>query len=73
MKDSVVAIQSEKNKLVATMKVIMMAIGKTPILGSVSKCNRKAIVCKLELDAGKKNAKKIKEYVGNMEQDFVAY
>ena len=42
VKDFMMALQSEINKLATMVKVIMMAMGKTPIMGGASNCKGKA-------------------------------
>ena len=41
VKDSIVVLQYEINKLATTVKVIMMAMGKTFIVGDALKCKGK--------------------------------
>ena len=44
VKDFIEALQSKVNKLVATMRVIMMAMEKTPIIGDTPECKGKSKV-----------------------------
>ena len=71
VKNSIVALQSKVNELITMMKVIMMTVGKTSIVGSALKCKGKEEVLELELDARERNAQKDEEYVGYMESDVV--
>ena len=52
----VVAIRSKVNELVAMLKVIMMAMGKTLIMGNALECKGKEKIPKLRLDVGERNA-----------------
>ena len=56
VKDSIAALRIEGNELVATMEVIMMAMGKTPILGDTLECKRKEKVLEPNPGVGKRNA-----------------
>ena len=51
--------------------MIMMAMGKTLIMGDASKCKVKEKVLEPKPNAGEKNAQKDEECVSNMEQDVV--
>ena len=53
------------------MKVIMMAMRKTLIVGSALECKGKEVF-KLGLDVRERNAQKDEEYVGYMEPNVVA-
>ena len=66
VKDSIATLWIEVSELAATMKVIMMAIGKTPIVSDALKCKGKEKVLEPRLNAKEKNAQKIKKCVDNM-------
>ena len=56
VKDSIVALWTEVSKLATTMKVILMAMRKTPILGDTSESKGKEKVLEPKLEVGKWNA-----------------
>ena len=56
VKDSIAAFQSGVNKLAATEKVTMMALGKSPQECGASKCYGKEKVSKPRPNAGERNA-----------------
>ena len=56
VKDLITSLWTEVNELAATMKVIMMAMGKTPIFCDTSECKGKDKVLEHKLDVGKRNA-----------------
>ena len=71
MKGDITALRSEVNKLAATVKVIMMALGKGLLEGGSSERKDKEKVLKPKPDAKERNAQKT-EVVGKMEQNVVA-
>ena len=56
VKDTIAALRSKVNELAATMKVIMMALGKSLEEGGASKQKGKVRVLKPRSYAGEKNA-----------------
>ena len=41
VKDSIITLRSEVNELATTMKVIIMTMGKTPVVGRALECKGK--------------------------------
>ena len=71
VKDSIVALRFEANELVTTMKVIMMAMGKTLIVGCASEYKGKDKVPKPKPNMRDKNAQKDEECVNNMVASYI--
>ena len=67
VKDSIGALRTEVSELAATMKVIMMALGKTPTPGDTSELRGKDEVPEPKPDAGKGKARMGEEDVGKNE------
>ena len=67
VKNSIANFQASINELAATMKVIMMALGKSPQEGGASKCKGKEKVLEPKPDAGERNAQKVDEFISKME------
>ena len=65
--DFIVALRLEVKKLAATVKVIMMAIGRSPLEGNASEHKGEVRVLDPRLDARESNAQKVEEFVNSME------